>query len=115
MMKLSFGVTVRRRRVQRQIGLREFAKRIGVSPTYLSKVERDEFAPPAEDKIIRIARELDLDQDELLAMAGKVASDIQAIIRKHPAETASFLRSTKGWSAERLAALAKGTAEKPKP
>ena len=32
-------------------GLREMAKMIGVSPTYLSKVERDEFPPPAEDKV----------------------------------------------------------------
>jgi transcriptional regulator with XRE-family HTH domain len=29
---------------------------IGVSPTYLSKVERDEFAPPAEDKVRAIAQ-----------------------------------------------------------
>jgi hypothetical protein len=28
--------------------LREMAKMIGVSPTYLSKIERDEFPPPAE-------------------------------------------------------------------
>jgi len=36
--------------------MREMAKMIGVRPTYLSKVERDEFAPPAEDKVKAIAR-----------------------------------------------------------
>jgi transcriptional regulator with XRE-family HTH domain len=33
----------------------EMAKKIGVSPTYLSKVERDEVPPPAEDKVRKIA------------------------------------------------------------
>ena len=35
--------------------MREMAKMIGVSPTYVSKVERDEFPPPAEDKVRLIA------------------------------------------------------------
>jgi transcriptional regulator with XRE-family HTH domain len=34
---------------------RETAKKIGVSPTYLSKIERGDFDPPAEDKVRRIA------------------------------------------------------------
>jgi transcriptional regulator with XRE-family HTH domain len=46
-----FGALVRREREAKEIGLREMAKMIGVSPTYLSKVERDEFPPPAEDKV----------------------------------------------------------------
>ena len=67
-----FGATVRREREKLEIGLREMAKKIGVSPTYISKVERDEFPPPAEDKVIAIAKILDRDPDELLALAGKV-------------------------------------------
>ena len=47
----SFGATVRRLREEKKIGLRKFAQMVGMSPTYLSKVERDEFAPPAEDKV----------------------------------------------------------------
>ena len=46
-----FGAFVRRHREAKEIGLREMAKLIGVSPTYLSKVERDEFGAPAEDKV----------------------------------------------------------------
>jgi transcriptional regulator with XRE-family HTH domain len=48
-----FGAFVRRERVAKEIGLRQMAKMIGVSPTYLSKVERDEFPPPVEDKVVR--------------------------------------------------------------
>jgi transcriptional regulator with XRE-family HTH domain len=36
---LQFGAFVRREREAKEIGLREMAKKIGVSPTYLSKVE----------------------------------------------------------------------------
>ena len=46
-----FGAFIRREREAKDIGLREMAKKIGVSPTYLSKVERDEFPPPVEDKV----------------------------------------------------------------
>lgn len=45
-----FGAFIRREREAREIGLREMAKKIGVSPTYMSKVERDEFTPPTEGK-----------------------------------------------------------------
>ena len=50
-----FGALVRREREAKEIGLREMAKKIGVSPTYLSKIERGDFDPPAEDKVRRIA------------------------------------------------------------
>jgi HTH-type transcriptional regulator, competence development regulator len=49
--KEKFGEFVRREREAKEIGRREMAKMIGVSPTYLSKIERDEFPPPAEDKV----------------------------------------------------------------
>ncbi|MHB8456027.1 MAG: helix-turn-helix domain-containing protein [Acidiferrobacterales bacterium] len=31
-------------------------KKIGISPTYLSKCERDEFPPPSEDRVREIAK-----------------------------------------------------------
>lgn len=52
--RMKFGAFVRREREAREIGLREMAKMISVSPTYLSKVERDEFAPPTEDKVLSL-------------------------------------------------------------
>ena len=56
-----FGAFVRHEREAREIGLREMAKKIKVSPTYLSKVERDEFTPPTEEKVRAIAQILHLD------------------------------------------------------
>jgi transcriptional regulator with XRE-family HTH domain len=102
-----FGAFIRREREAKEIGLREMAKKIGVSPTYLSKVERDEFPPPAEDKVRKIASVLGLDADELLALAGRVASDLTDIIRERPREMADFLRAAKGLTAEDMARLAR--------
>jgi transcriptional regulator with XRE-family HTH domain len=101
-----FGEFVRRERVEKEIGLREMAKLIGVSPTYLSKVERDEFPPPAEDKVRKIAEIIGCDTDELLARAGRVSSDLSDIIKQHPREMAALLRTTKGLSADAVTKLA---------
>jgi transcriptional regulator with XRE-family HTH domain len=102
-----FGAFVRRRREVREIGLREMAKMIGVSPTYLSKVERDEFPPPAEDKVKAIAEIIECDADALLARAGRVSSDISDIIKRQPIELAALLRTAKGLKAEDIVGLAR--------
>jgi transcriptional regulator with XRE-family HTH domain len=102
-----FGAFIRGERENKGIGLREMAKMIKVSPTYLSKVERDEFAPPVEDKVRAIAQIIGCDVDELLARAGRVASDLTDIIRERPREMADFLRAAKGLTVEEMARLAR--------
>jgi HTH-type transcriptional regulator, competence development regulator len=100
-----FGAFIRRERESREIGLREMAKKVGVSPTYMSKVERDEFPPPAEDKVRAIANIIRCDVDELLALAGRVSSDVAEIIKRQPAELAALLRTANGMSAAQIARL----------
>jgi transcriptional regulator with XRE-family HTH domain len=102
-----FGEFVRRRREAKDIGLREMAKLIGVSPTYLSKVERDEFPPMAEERVKALANFLGCDPDDLLARAGRVSRDISDIIKRHPVELAALLRTTKGLSADDITRLAR--------
>ena len=102
-----FGAFVRQEREKKQISLRKMAKMIGVSPTYLSKVETDDFPPPAEDKVRKIAGIIDCNADELLALAGRVPSELIDIIRQHPHrhEMAALLRTTKGLTAEEMSKL----------
>jgi transcriptional regulator with XRE-family HTH domain len=102
-----FGEFVRSEREAKGIGLREMAKMISVSPTYLSKVERDEFPPPTEDRVKAIAQIIGCDVDELLAKAGRVASDLSDLIKRHPRELAALLRTTKGLTPEDMAKLAR--------
>ncbi len=85
----------RRRIRNRAFSVRQVAQRIGVEPAYLSKIERDQVAPPSEATIRRLAEELDEDPDVLLAMAGKVSSDLREIILRRPRLFADVLRQLK--------------------
>jgi uncharacterized Zn finger protein len=49
-------------------------------------------APPGEATVVRLADDLGEDPDVLLAMAGKVSSDLQEIIRRRPRLFAELLR-----------------------
>ena len=96
-MTKSFGAYVRGRREARRahdprFSLRQVAERIGVEPSYLSKVERGLEAPPSEGKIVALAHVLGEDPDVLLAAAGKVSSDLQHIIRQRPRLFGELLR-----------------------
>ena len=75
--------------------VRRVADRVGIQPSYLSKVERGEAAPPSEDTLVRIARELDVDADALLALAGKVSRDLLDTIRRRPLLFAQLIRELK--------------------
>jgi transcriptional regulator with XRE-family HTH domain len=91
-----FATTIRTRRealraADRRYSLRQVAERIGVAPPYLSKVERGQELP-TEERIRALAAELELDVDVLLALAGKVSSDLLDVIRRRPALFADLLR-----------------------
>ena len=101
----TFGGFLRERRERLAAGadghrfsLRQVAERVGFQPAYLSKIERDLEAPPSEEKIIRLAGELAADPDVLLAMAGKVSSDLREAIcrRSRPRVGFSGVENAKG-------------------
>ena len=97
---MSFGKYLRARRQalrenDARYSVRQVAQRVGIEPAYLSKVERDEVAPPSEATIRRLAAELTEDADVLLALGGKVSSDLQEIIRTRPELFAELLRELK--------------------
>jgi transcriptional regulator with XRE-family HTH domain len=79
----------------RQFSVRQVAARVCIEPAYLSKIERGDVAPPSEKTIRKLAEELKLDSDVLLAMAGKVSQDLQAVIRERPKLFADLIRQLK--------------------
>jgi len=96
----SFGEHLRRRREQlrrddRRYSVRQVAGRVGIEPSYLSKIERGEQPPPSEQTTRALAAELREDPDFLLALAGKVSQDLLAIIRKRPRLFADLIRELK--------------------
>ena len=99
-MPSAFGPFVRRRREElreedARYSVRQVAARVGVEPSYLSKVERGEEAPPSEARIRALAADLGEDPDVLLALAGKVSADLQAIICRRPVLMAQIIRELK--------------------
>lgn len=97
----AFGTYLNKRRLAlntREPGrysLRKVAAQAGINPSYLSQIENGKQSPPGEDTIVRLAGILEEDPDVLLAMAGKVSSELQAIIAKRPQLFAQLLRSLK--------------------
>jgi transcriptional regulator with XRE-family HTH domain len=73
--------------------VRKVADRVGIEPSYLSKIERGEQPPSGEQTIRRLAEELGEDPYTFLALAGKVSGDLLEIIRKHPTVIAELLRA----------------------
>jgi transcriptional regulator with XRE-family HTH domain len=97
---MSFGDFLRQRREEKRakdpgFSLRKVAASVGIEPSYLSKIERGEQPPPSEETIVALAKELDEDPDVLLALAGKVSKELQAIIRKRPRLFAELIRQLK--------------------
>lgn len=95
-----FGTYVREKREflnqdDKAFSVRQTAGRIGVQPTYLSKVEREEVPPPSESTIKSLAKDLGEDPDVLLAMAGRVSEDLIEIITKRPQLFADLIRQLK--------------------
>ena len=97
---ISFGSYIRKSREtlhekEKGFSLRRVAEKISVEPAFLSKVERDIVSPPSEAKIIALSKVLNEDPDILLAMAGKVSSDLLKIIQKRPVLFADLIRKLK--------------------
>lgn len=96
----SFGThlrTLRQARAETDPGfsLRRLARRCGVTPSYLSRLERDEVAPPGEEVLRRLAAELGEDEDVMLALGGKISTDLKAAILARPRLFAELIRGMK--------------------
>ena len=88
---LTLGRKIRDKRRELGITQRDLAEKVKIDFTYLSKVENDRGDPPSDETIVRIAHGLDLDELELLSLAGKVPSTVRNLAAEDP-EFAMFLR-----------------------
>jgi len=96
----AFGENIRKLRERRlenapAFSLRQVANRCGVTPAYLSRVERGEVAPPGEETLIKLAHDLGEDPDVMLAQAGKISADLRSAILARPQLFAELIRAIK--------------------
>jgi transcriptional regulator with XRE-family HTH domain len=90
----SFGRVVRELRINHKdySSLREFAKKVGLSPAYLSRIENEKEPPPSEAVVEKLADALGTDKYELFSYAGKVPTEFLETFKKNPKGVASFMR-----------------------
>jgi len=88
----SFGETVREMREAQRLGLRTAAERLGISPTYLSRIERGKERPPRPDLIKKLARLLGGDPDQLFRLSESTDPDLASYLNLVP-NVPEFLRT----------------------
>jgi HTH-type transcriptional regulator, competence development regulator len=87
----SFGKRIQELRRAKSLTQRQLAERLGIDFTYLSKLENSRGEPPGEQTVRNLARELGADAEQLLALAGKIPSELRARAAEDP-EFALLLR-----------------------
>jgi len=89
-----FGETIRELRVAQDLGLREMAVRIGISPAYLSRIERGKERPPRPDLIKELAKVLAADPDVLFRLSSSTDPEVADFLHNQP-EVMNLLRFIK--------------------
>jgi len=87
----TFGRKIQRLRREHDLTQRDVAGRLGIDFTYLSKLENDRGEPPGEETVRKLADVLQIDEEELLALAGKVPGALRDRAQSD-VEFARFLR-----------------------
>ncbi len=78
-MEIKVGEIIKAKREEKGISLIDFAKRIEISPGYLSQIENGRKTNPKLDIILRIIHELDIDITMLLGLESSDESYLSRI------------------------------------
>lgn len=84
---MNFGERIRELRKTKNLSQRGLADKVGVSFTYISKIENEklDFGDyPSEELIRKLAKSLGADADELLLLAEKIPKQIKKRVMERP-------------------------------
>jgi len=90
-----FAGVLKNLRKQSGIGIKRLAPHLGVSYSYLSKLEHG-ITIPSEKLVYKTAEYFSCDPDSLLLAAGKVPPDVLRILQEHPEDALAFLKQRFG-------------------
>ena len=78
------AIRLKNARLNRGFSQKDLAKKTGIDPSYLHKIENSRIQyPPAEEKLKLLATILEIDEDELIFLAGKVPEKYSDLLKKH--------------------------------
>lgn len=80
----NFGDTLRALRLAQDMGLRETAAEVGISPAYLSRIERGKERPPRPEIIKDLAKILAADPDVLFRLTSSTDPDLIEFLHERP-------------------------------
>lgn len=84
---MSFGNRIRELRLAKALTLRALASKLCVTFTYLSKIENQKLSFgefPSDELIVKLAKFLDADAEELLLLAKKIPESIRNRVLQRP-------------------------------
>jgi HTH-type transcriptional regulator, competence development regulator len=84
------------------MSLQQLADKIGVSFTYVAKIEREEQPPPTEKRLHRIAKVLRRSKNEVWNAAGRLPSNVIQMAQRQPSRYAKLVRGTQNLSPQEL-------------
>lgn len=88
---MHFGATLRLLRLESGLGLRDLARRLGVSSAYLSRVENGHDPAPTPARLEHLARELGVPAPLLMDLAHRVSPFLADYIEQVPEAGVLFL------------------------
>lgn len=97
----TLGDEIRAARLRKDLGLRELARAIDLTASYLSDIENDRRVP-SEEVLKTLAQSLDLDFDRLMGLAGRFGDEAERLLRRTPASGVLFRRLSQRDDAEIL-------------
>jgi PTS system nitrogen regulatory IIA component len=90
MQGIAFGQTIRLLRQAKGISLREMARKLGVSPAFLSQIEAGRQHKIPKARIVQVAGMLGVSEAYLLGTAHQIHPDVVEFLRETP-EAAEFM------------------------
>jgi transcriptional regulator with XRE-family HTH domain len=87
----TLGEVLREARVAGDLSLRDLAKKLSITPSYISDIENDRRVP-SEEVLGELAKFFDLSFDNLMALAGRVGDQAERYLRRHPTAGVLFRR-----------------------
>lgn len=92
----SFASALSEARSTAKLSLRSLGSKIGVSAAYLSKIERGDWPPPADDKVLALAKALRTDAAAWIHLAQQGRAQKASVARHAPSRSVEVALSGVG-------------------